>query len=123
MRSAMTQYSTVFLARVLQRLVGPRVISATRLATEAGVPQVTLSRCLAAARSVAVMATSGKQRAGAQKLRVVLASHSLSETKLKALLRRECLHSAQLAEWRAAAEVALEPPSHRHENAATHTDT
>ena len=33
----MTQYSTAFKARVLQRLVGPRAISANRLAAEVGV--------------------------------------------------------------------------------------
>ena len=48
----MPQYSTTFMARVLQRLVGPRPISANRLAAEVGVPQVTRSRWLVAARSV-----------------------------------------------------------------------
>ncbi len=67
----MTQYSTAFKARVLQRLVGPRAISANRLATEVGVPQVTLSRWLASARSVPRMTTPQKQWTGAQKLRVV----------------------------------------------------
>ena len=51
----MTQYSTAFKARVLQRLVGPRAISANRLAAEVGVPQVTRSRWLASARSVPTM--------------------------------------------------------------------
>ncbi len=42
----MKQYTTAFKARVLQRLVGPRAISAYRLAAEVGVSQVTLSRWL-----------------------------------------------------------------------------
>lgn len=119
----MTQYSTAFKARVLQRLVGPRAISANRLAAEVGVPQVTLSRWLVAARSVPRMTTPQQQWTGAQKLRVVLAAQGLSETELGALLRREGLHAAQLDEWRAAAEAALEPASRRREKAAVHPDT
>lgn len=48
----MTQYSTAFKARVLQRLVGRRAISANRLAAEVGVRQAMLSPWLATARSV-----------------------------------------------------------------------
>ena len=119
----MKQYTTAFKARVLQRLVGPRPISAYRLSAEVGVSQVTLSRWLAAARSVPSMATPGKKWTGAQKLRVVLAAHGLSETDLGALLRREGLHAAQLEEWRAAAETALEDPSGRREKTVPHPDT
>ena len=120
----MTQYSTAFKARVLQRLVGPQAISANRLAAEVGVPQVTLSRWLASARSVPTMTPPPqKQWTGAQKLRVVLTAHGLSETELGALLRREGLHAAQLEEWRAAAETALEPASRRREKAVPHPDT
>ena len=85
----MTQYTTAFKARVLQRLVGPRAISAYRLAGEVGVSQVTLSRWLAAARSVPAMTTPAKKWTGAQKLRVLFAAHGLSETELGAMLRRE----------------------------------
>ena len=119
----MKQYTAAFKARVLQRLVGPRAISAYRLAAEVGVSQVTLSRWLAAARSVPSMATPGKTWTGAQKLRVVLAAHGLSEPDLGALLRREGLHAAQLDAWRAAAETALEDPSRRREKAVVHPDT
>jgi transposase-like protein len=63
------------------------------------------------------------QWTGAQKLRVVLAAHGLRETELGALLRREGLHAAQLDEWRAAAETALEPTSRRREKAVPHPDT
>jgi transposase len=119
----MTQYSTAFKARVLQRLIGPRAFSANRLAAEVGVPQVTLSGWLASARSVPTMTTPQMQWTGAQKLRVVLAAHGLSETELGALLRREGLHAAQLEEWRAASETALEPASRRREKAVPHPDT
>ena len=114
----MKQYTTAFKARVLQRLVGPRAISAYRLASEVGVSQVTLSRWLAAARSVPDMTTPAKKWTGAQKLRVLLAAHGLSETELGALLRREGVHAAQLDEWSAAAETALEDASRRREKAS-----
>ena len=119
----MKQYTTAFKARVLQRLVGPRAISAYRLAGEVGVSQVTLSRWLAAARSVPGMTTPAKKWTGAQKLRVMMAAHGVSETELGTLLRREGLHAAQLEEWRAAAETALEAPSRRREKAVPHPDT
>jgi transposase len=119
----MKHYTAGFKARVLQRLVGPRAISAYRLSAEVGVSQVTLSRWLAAARSVPGMTTPAKKWTGAQKLRVVLAAHGLSETDLGTLLRREGLHAAQLDEWRAAAETALEDPSRRREKAVPHPDT
>ena len=118
----MKQYTTACKARVLQRLVGPRAISAYRLSAEVGVSQVTRSRWLAAARSVPSMATPGKKWTGAQKLRVILAAHGLSETDLGALLRREGLHAAQLEDWRAAAETALEDPSGRREKPVPHPD-
>jgi transposase-like protein len=101
----MKQYTAAFKARVLQRLVGPTAISAHRLAADVGVSQVTLSRWLAAARSVPSMATSTKKWTGAQKLRVMLAAHGLSDTDVGALLRREGLHAAQVDDWRTAAET------------------
>ena len=119
----MKQYTTAFKARVLQRLVGPRAISAYRLAGDVGVSQVTLSRWLAAARSVPDMTPPAKKWTGAQKLRVMMAAHGVSETELGTLLRREGLHAAQLEDWRAAAETALEDPSRRREKAVPHPDT
>jgi len=96
---------------LVKQLVGPQAVSANRLAAEVGVPQVTLSRWLSAARSVDGMTTRGaKQWTGTEKLRVVMAAQGLSETELGALLRREGLHDAQLAEWQAAAEAALSTP-------------
>ena len=103
----MKQYTTAFKARVLQRLVGPRAISAYRLAGDVGVSQVTHSRWLAAARSVPDMTPPAKKWTGAQKLRVMMAAHGVSETELGTLLRREGLHAAQLEDWRAAAETAM----------------
>ena len=104
----MPQYSRAFKDRLVRRLVGPQAVSATRLAAEVGVPQATLSRWLAAVRSVDGMTKRPSTKwSGAEKLRVVIAAQGLEEAALGALLRREGLHMAQLTEWRAAAEAAL----------------
>ena len=71
----MKQYTTAFKAKVLQRLVGLCAISASRLAGEVGVSQLTLSRWLAVARSVADMPTPAKRRTGAEKMRFLLTAH------------------------------------------------
>jgi hypothetical protein len=58
--------------------------------------------------------SSGKTRknkttwTGAEKLCIVTEATGLSESDLGALLRREGLHEAQLAEWRLVAESAAE---------------
>ena len=106
----MQMYRAAFEARVVQRLLGPRAVSANQLTATVGVSQETLSRWLRHARSVAGM-TPPKQRtptwSGAEKLRVVFAAEGLDDAALGALLRHEGLHGAQLTEWRAAAEAAL----------------
>lgn len=111
----MAQYSRAFKARMLQRLVGPQAVSANRLAAEVGVPQQTLSQWLRVMRSVDGMTPTPKSTkwTSAEKLRVVLAAQGLSEPELGALLRREGLHAAQLAEWQAVVAAALEAPRPR----------
>lgn len=112
----MQTYSAAFKARVVQRLMGPRAVSANQLAATMGVSQESLSRWLRQARSVEGM-TPPKKRTptwtGAEKLRVVLAAEGLDDEALGALLRREGLHAARLAEWHATAEAALGAPSAR----------
>ncbi len=107
----MHPYSEVFRSRMVDRMVGPRAMSATALSREVGVSQPVLSRWLRKARSVEGMTPSRKQTkhkwTGAEKLRVVLEASQLPDNELGALLRREGLHAAQLAEWRSAAEAAL----------------
>ncbi len=109
----MQAYSAALKARVVQRLMGPRAVSANKLAETVGVSQETLSRWLRQARSVTGM-PSPKERTprwtGAEKLRVVLAAEGSDDEALGALLRQEGLHAAQLAAWRAAAEAALNAP-------------
>lgn len=102
------QYAAVFRTRMVGRMIGPSAISANALAHEVGVPQTVLSRWLREARSVDGMSASKKKQwTGAERLRVVLAAQGLSENDLGALLRREGVHSAELAAWQAAAEAAL----------------
>ena len=103
---------------MVQRLLGPRAISATALSKESGISQQTLSRWLREASTVAKMGDRDSKndsrrprRSAEDKLRIVLAASQLSETELGDFLRREGLHTAQLEEWRklalAAAQQAL----------------
>jgi transposase-like protein len=103
---------------MVQRMVGPEAVSANALAHEVGVSQNALSRWLREARSLQGMGEkpggskrSKKKWSGAEKLRIVMEASALTGSELGALLRREGVHEAELAEWRAAAEAALgEPP-------------
>lgn len=115
-------YSEPFKARMVQRMVGPELRTASSLAEEVGVCQTTLSRwkreeCSSA--SMAIKGTQGNRSRGPttkpgrskqarrpqdwtpeEKVRVVMESTALSDDALGAFLRREGLHVAQLAEWR-----------------------
>ncbi len=106
---------------MVQRLSGPRAMSATALSKETGVSQATLSRWLREASTLASMGTrdnnaqrsqqSQQPRTAEDKVRIVMAAAALSEKELGEFLRREGVHTAQLDEWRqialAAAETAL----------------
>jgi transposase-like protein len=99
---------------MVQRMVGPEAVSANALAHEVGVSQNALSRWLREARSLQGMGEkpggskrSKKKWSGAEKLRIVMEASALTGSELGALLRREGVHEAELAEWRAAAEAAL----------------
>lgn len=114
-------YKPGFKARMVKRMAGPEGISATALAQEVGVPQSTLSRWLKAAGTVSAMGGSQDEQGGKarrpqdwsaqEKLRVVAEALELSEGELGEFLRRKGLHTAQLEEWRAAAEQALMIPA------------
>lgn len=114
-------YSQGLRARLVQRLSGPRAVSATALSRETGISQQTLSRWLREASTLASMGTRDSDVQGSQrpqqplsaqdKLRIVMAAARLSESELGEFLRCEGVHTAQLEEWRqivlAAAESAL----------------
>ena len=108
---------------MVQRMVGPERVSATRLAEEVGVSQNTLSRWLREASGEEKRERRGKnvEREGTptvsrpvrpddlpapEKLRLVKEAAALDEAELGAFLRRHGLHEAQLADWRRKVEEA-----------------
>ncbi len=121
--SRVNEYSEAFKSKMVQRMAGPRAMSAVALSAEVGVPQSTLSRWLARARgNLAGMSKSAPPPAAdapkprrpedwspEERLRAVLEASRLSDTELGAFLRREGLHEATLREWRAAALEGLKP--------------
>ena len=109
----MAEYSPAFKSRMLRRLVGPSAVSANALAKEVGVNQPLLSRWLRESRTVEGMSAKKRKWTGAEKLRVVIAARGLSEAELGVLLRREGVHTAELAAWQTTAEAALHEGSPR----------
>lgn len=101
------EYSDGFKAQMVRKMLPPNAISARGLAAEAGVAQATLSRWLLQARTVGVMDKPAKKWTPGEKFRVVVEASKLTDDELGEFLRREGLHQAQLAEWRAAAEGGL----------------
>lgn len=125
------EYSESFRNRMVEKMTGPRGKSATLLATEVGVPQPTLSRWKREAGTVrrtmsppddgkpAPSPTKRPQDWSAEeKWALVTEAATVPEAELGAFLRRKGVHEAQLAEWRAAAMAALQPPSRRERKAA-----
>ncbi len=114
-------YTEGFKSKMVKKMLGPPVVSATSLSKQVGVPQPTLSKWLKQAGvTVGGMSSSDeKKKAGAavagpkkwtpaEKLRVVVAAQNLEGSALGELLRREGLYEEQLAAWRDAAAGALE---------------
>lgn len=97
------RYSEKFRERMVAKMSGPSGQSASSLAREVNVPQVTLSRWLAQAK-VGVMSNGGggrrKRWTPQEKIRVVREAAAAGEQGLGALLRREGLHEADLARFR-----------------------
>ena len=111
-------YTDSFKAKMVQRLSAPNAISALKLSKEVGVSQSALSRWLEVARTVEpmtkdrpsdrVVQTSGGARSASEKFRIVMAAAALGPDELGAFLRREGVHEAELEQWRAAAQAALD---------------
>ncbi len=121
----MSSYAIGFKNRMVQRMTGPRAISASALAVEVGVPQPTLSAWLRNARSLSTMPnpsprTSQPESASKsptdwtteEKLQIVIEAASVPDDRLGAFLRQHGIHAAQLDTWRkivtTAAKAALE---------------
>jgi hypothetical protein len=109
---------------MIQRLTGPRAISASKLADEVGVGQPTLSAWLREARNLGRMGNQkGEQESGPprspksftaeEKFKLVLEAASIPDADLGEFLRKNGLHAAHLEEWRriaeAGAKAALAP--------------
>lgn len=125
------EYSESFRNRMVEKMTGPRAKTATVLATEVGVSQPTLSRWKREAGTVKRTMSppdDGKRAASPtkrpqdwsaeEKWALVTEAATVPEAELGAFLRRRGVHEAQLAEWRAAAMAALQPPSRRERKAA-----
>ena len=93
----MTEYTEGFRARMVERMSGPRAVSANALSQEVGITQPTLSRWLREAGSVAGVSKKKKrpqskpsspatpparQWSAEEKVRVVLAAAGVSEQEL-----------------------------------------
>jgi transposase len=115
------EYTAGFKSAMVRRLTGPAAISACALGREVGINQETLSRWLreaAGAGNVAAMSqrkvvkrgTVRKRWTPAEKLRVIVAAHTLKGNELGELLRREGLHTSDVEQWRSVAEAALGTP-------------
>jgi transposase len=119
-------YSEKFKRRMIERLTSPSGPSATKLSTEVGVSQATLSRWLRQARRLPAMRNDDHSNAtppdsvppraprswsAQEKYKVVVEAAAIADADLGEFLRKKGLHAAQLEEWRAvvaeAAQAAL----------------
>lgn len=108
------KYSDELKATMVQKLADPSGPSATRLATEVGIHQATLSRWLREAGRVdgrvvvpftphtrkPMAAKRPQDWTAEEKLAVVVEAAAVSAEELGGFLRRKGLHEAQLDQWR-----------------------
>lgn len=115
----MTEYSAVFRASMVKKLMLPGGPTASALSIRTGISQPTLSRWLRDAKEGGMTTSKPSARVARrpgewkpeEKLRVLAQADGLADGALGELLRREGLHEADLAEWRRAALGALGPTS------------
>jgi transposase len=107
----MPEYTDAFKAKMVQRLLGPRAVSAVALSREIGVPQSTLSAWLRKARRPMERqersASVPERRDARDKLRIVTTAEGMPDDEVGAFLRREGVHQTELEQWRAAMLEAL----------------
>lgn len=104
---------------MVQRMVGPNAVSANRLSSEVGISQSSLSQWLRESGGRMDRVKLGpppnpnsrrpEDWSAEERLRVVMEAARLRDDELGAFLRREGIHEATLAEWRAAVLEALGP--------------
>ena len=99
-------FSMAFKQKMVQRLIGNSVVSASQLARETGVGQQNLSRWLQEARSLPIMADKPKPAVREwtveQKARVLADASELDGEELTAYLQREGVKLAEYEHWRIA---------------------
>lgn len=101
------RYSESFKARMVQRMTGPRRVSASALSRAVGIPQPTLSLWLKSA-SVSVVKDDEETKPARrpedwtpqEKLTAVMEAAGLSDADLGAWLRRKGLTGEHLRQWR-----------------------
>lgn len=107
------RYSESFKKRMVQRMAGPRGVSASALSREVGVPQPTLSLWLKSAGTVDAVSDEHESKVNArrpedwkpeEKLAAVVEAASVSEAELGTWLRRKGLTEEHLRRWR---DIAL----------------
>ena len=122
----MGRYSKRVKLGAISRMIGPLAMKPEALSGETGITSKTLSLWLEQAGNVSAMDTNDDEKVppaeprrrpedwpAEEKLRVLGEAARLEGAKLGALLRREGLHEADLAEWRATALASLGPPPKR----------
>lgn len=114
----MTEYSTVFKANMVKKLMVPGGPTASALSARSGISQPTLSRWLRDARdegmplqskrAVKVARRPGEWKSE-EKLRILVEAAGLEGDALGELLRHEGVHEVDLVEWRRTVLSALGP--------------
>jgi transposase-like protein len=116
---------------MVQKLSGPRAMSANALSSEVGISQGTLSRWLKQAATISVSMPTpdddeptkrAEDWSPEEKVAFVMEAAAIPAAELGALLRRKGVHDAQLEEWRKqvteGAVAAMRPPNRRAEREA-----
>jgi transposase len=108
------QYSEKFKQRMLERLTGPKAISASQLSKENNVGQSTLSKWLTKSKAITVRTNVSVKKdepsedrrpqdwSVEEKLELVLEAAAIPEAELGAFLRGKGIHEADLTGWRSA---------------------
>lgn len=100
-------YSIAFKRKMIQQLTGKQAVSASELSRQTGVRQQNLSRWLAEARSLPLVATEKpivRKWTVEQKAHVLAEASRLSGEQLTAHLEREGVKLADFEQWRLALE-------------------
>jgi transposase-like protein len=121
---------------MVQKLSGPRAMTATALSTEVGIPQGTLSRWLKEAATIppkmsptddeSTKTRDAQEWSPEEKVAFVMEAAAVPSAEFGAFLRRKGVHEAQLDEWRKqvmeGAAASMRPQNRRAEREAAAAD-